>query len=97
MVSFCTECGAKVEQNFKFCPTCGSEINLSSFTQKGLDETISTTEQVIVCTNCGEENSLERNVCSSCGVKLNKAQLATVTVSNNIKASTQTDNRETEN
>ena len=46
------------------------------------------TEQVIVCTNCGEENSLERNVCSSCGVKLNKAKLATVTVSNNIKAIT---------
>ena len=32
-------------------------------------------------------------MCSSCGVKLNKAKLATVTVSNNIKASTQTDNQ----
>ena len=46
MVSFCTECGAKVEQNFKFCPTCGSEINLSSSAQKNLDEVASIKSQV---------------------------------------------------
>lgn len=89
MVSFCTECGAKVEQNFKFCPICGSEINLSSSTQKSSDEVASIKTQVIVCSNCGEENSLESNVCNSCGVKLDKTKTATVTVSNNIKASTQ--------
>ena len=89
MVSFCTECGAKVEQNFKFCPICGSEINLSSSLQKSSDEATSIKAQVIVCSNCGEENSLERNVCNSCGVKLDKTKLANVTVSNNIKANTQ--------
>jgi len=92
MVSFCTECGAKVEKNFKFCPTCGSDINLFSSAQKSLDETIPTTEQVIVCTNCGEENSLERNVCSSCGVKLDKTKLATVNVSDNTKVNAQIKN-----
>jgi TolA-binding protein len=93
MVSFCTECGAKVEQNFKFCPTCGSEINLSSSAQKNLDQAASTKSQVRVCSNCGEENSIERNVCSSCGVKLDKTNLVTVNVSDNIKASTHTDNQ----
>jgi len=88
MVSFCTECGAKVELNFKFCPICGSEINSFSSTPK-LDESVSKTTQVIVCTNCGEENSLENNVCNSCGVKLDKTKTATVTVSNNVKANTQ--------
>lgn len=89
MVSFCTECGAKVEQNFKFCPICGSEINFSSSTQKVSDESGSTNTQVIVCFNCGEENSLESNVCNSCGVKLDRTKKAITNLSNNIKANTQ--------
>src|SRR3989304_1995563 len=89
MLSFCTECGAKVEQNFKFCPICGSEINFSSSAQKVSDESGSTNTQVIVCSNCGEENSLESNVCNSCGVKLDRTKKATTNLSNNIKANTQ--------
>lgn len=88
MVSFCTECGAKVEQSFKFCPNCGSEINLSS-APKSLDETLWKTVQVIVCSNCGEENSFESSVCNSCGVKLDKTKTATVTLSNYVKANRQ--------
>jgi cytochrome c-type biogenesis protein CcmH/NrfG len=85
MVSFCTECGTKLELNFKFCPICGSEIN-SFLVSPKLDEANSITAQVIVCTNCGEENSLESNVCNSCGVKLNKTKTASITISNNVKA-----------
>jgi TolA-binding protein len=88
MVNFCTECGAKVELDFKFCPICGSEINSFSPTPK-LDESAFKNTQVIVCTNCGEENSLESSVCNSCGVKLNKTKTAIVTPSNNFKANTQ--------
>ena len=88
MVSFCTECGAKVELNFKFCPICGSEIN-SFPPPKKLEEAALMNAQVIVCTNCGEENSLESNVCNSCGVKFNKTKTVTVSASNNVKANTQ--------
>src|SRR4030066_1339430 len=88
MVSYCTECGAKVELNFKFCPICGSEINLSS-SQQSLDGTLSRTEQVIICTNCGEENSLESSVCNSCGAKLDKTKTAAVKISNDVKANRQ--------
>src|SRR3970282_1727432 len=84
MVSFCTECGAKVESSFKFCPICGSAINLSS-SQQSLDKTVSKTEQVIICANCGEENSFESSVCDSCGAKLDKTKTAVVKLSNNIK------------
>ena len=88
MVSYCTACGAKVEQNFKFCPICGSEINLSS-SQQTFDGTLSKTEQVIICTNCGEENSLESSVCNSCGAKLDKTKTAAVKISNDVKANRQ--------
>src|SRR3989339_581389 len=74
MVSFCTECGAKVESSFKFCPICGSAINLSS-SQQSLDKTVSKTEQVIICANCGEENSFESSVCDSCGAKLDSKKI----------------------
>jgi len=88
MVSFCTECGAKVESSFKFCPICGFAINLSS-SQQSLDKTVSKTEQVIICANCGEENSFESSVCDSCGAKLDKTKTAVVKLSNNIEVNKQ--------
>ncbi len=63
MVSFCTECGAKVSEDFKFCPNCGKGISLSNLqTAKKVE--------ILLCTNCGEENSIESKVCNSCGAKL---------------------------
>lgn len=88
MLSYCNECGAKVEQNFKFCPICGSELNFSA-SQQSLDDYISTTGQVLICTICGEENSIESNMCNSCGAKLDKTKTAAIKISDNVKANKQ--------
>jgi len=89
MVSFCTECGAKIEQNFKFCPSCGTEVN-NSLSPQNKDESALKTEQVNICSNCGEENSLESKVCDSCGVKLSNTKTETVLVPKNVKENSQT-------
>jgi tetratricopeptide (TPR) repeat protein len=75
VASYCVECGANVEHNFKFCPNCGSEINLSTVSSpQNLKDAASKTRQVIICSNCGDENSLNSIVCHSCGVKLDKSK-----------------------
>ena len=75
MASFCTECGAKVEKDFKFCPVCGNEIN--NFSEKD-DQKETPTVEILICSNCGEENTLNSIACFSCGVKLDKTKTASV-------------------
>jgi tetratricopeptide (TPR) repeat protein/predicted RNA-binding Zn-ribbon protein involved in translation (DUF1610 family) len=69
MVSYCIECGAKLEHSFKFCPNCGFEISSSA----SLNEQMVTL--VVVCSNCGDENSAGNTVCNSCGVKLGNSKI----------------------
>lgn len=78
MDKFCTECGVKVEQNFKFCPNCGSEVNqLATINPESPSER---TVSVLFCTNCGDENTASSTVCHSCGAKLDslKASIKTI-------------------
>ena len=65
-MNYCSECGFKLEGEFKFCPNCGSQVNaLSNSFKKG-----EKVKEVIICKNCGEENSVESSNCFSCGVPL---------------------------
>lgn len=80
MISYCNECGAKLDPGFKFCPNCGSEINFSV----GSIEQIVT--QVVVCSNCGDENPPGSLVCNSCGVKLGDSKVMNAVVQPKIKS-----------
>lgn len=56
MEKSCINCGKFVEDNYKFCPSCGtgiSDINM------------------IICSNCGNENTHNESFCTECGAKLN--------------------------
>lgn len=66
-MNYCSECGFKLDGEFKFCPNCGSNISSENRT---VQESAKITEDVITCKNCGEENPLQNEVCFSCGVKL---------------------------
>ena len=68
MKNFCGECGFRLDQEFKFCPNCGNELNAAS----NSEETSTTTksEKLIVCGNCGEDNLADDVNCSSRGAKL---------------------------
>lgn len=74
MLNYCTECGAKIEQNFKFCPNCGSELNLSNTLTSPNSQTNLEAVEILICSNCGDENALDSNVCHTCGVKLDDAK-----------------------
>ena len=91
MVIYCVECGAKVELNFKFCPICGSEINLSSSDLSSGNKT-SQMGEVIICSNCGDENSLDSSVCHSCGIKLHRSKTSSVAVTEQKKIDSKPNN-----
>jgi len=77
MANFCTECGCKVNERFKFCPKCGTIIVLSNQNkisgtgQTALKESeFKKKVEITVCDNCGDENPSDYEVCNSCGIKL---------------------------
>ena len=80
MSKFCTECGTKIDENFKFCPNCGANIvtyhpnNHLEAIQYEADDSSSEEEiSFIVCDNCGEENSSANKICEGCGATLKGA------------------------
>lgn len=62
-MNYCSECGYKIEGDFKFCPNCGNQIKTSA-------DTVKEKIEVMICKNCGVENSPESENCFSCGVPL---------------------------
>ena len=66
-MKYCSECGYKIEGNFKFCPNCGSQLKNSTDSDELKTE-------VSICKNCGEENPKDRTTCFSCGVPLKAGQ-----------------------
>jgi tetratricopeptide (TPR) repeat protein len=66
-VSYCPECGFKIDGKFNFCPNCGSKLE-SEFNSQ--DKSSEQSANLIICKNCGEENSMENSDCFSCGASL---------------------------
>ena len=77
MPKFCTECGSKLTDKYRFCPDCGAEIisslddEPSGSKQSNQNKQFSNEfNEVLNCDNCGEENSVENIICDGCGIKL---------------------------
>jgi len=68
MSNYCSECGFKIDKQYKFCPNCGLEINYLN-PQRSFPEALDS-DSVIVCGVCGETNSAAVYSCSVCGAKL---------------------------
>lgn len=74
MSNTCTNCGNKLEKDYKYCPKCGIEIK-SHPTESVQDTNISSVAEsenlsVIICSLCGDENNPESKICSGCGAPL---------------------------
>lgn len=67
-MKYCTECGYKLDGEFKFCPNCGARLAVQSASKEEIIPV--STDTIIVCKNCGEENPPENTVCFSCGIPL---------------------------
>lgn len=70
-MNYCSECGYKLEGEFKFCPNCGSNINSRIISNNGNK---SDSINFIICKNCGEENSTDNFDCFSCGIPLSNSK-----------------------
>ena len=66
-MNYCSECGFKLDGDFKFCPNCGSKVETEI---KSISERQKNFTKSLLCKNCGEENPIENSVCFSCGVPL---------------------------
>lgn len=56
-ISYCEECGSKLEKDTIFCPECGNKVK---------DEETKTK----FCSNCGEKIAFNAEICPKCGVRL---------------------------
>jgi TolA-binding protein len=70
-MAYCPECGEELKTEFKFCPSCG--YNLQDIGEiKQSPHTDSTETEVVICDNCGTENPARTEVCEGCGVRLSR-------------------------
>ena len=62
-MAYCTNCGYKLEDDFEFCPECGTKVHL------GKTETFPSLdfETTQVCPKCGEKMPGDAFYCLSCG------------------------------
>lgn len=69
-MSFCKECGTKLDENSKFCPNCGASVNSDSAEQVSRKQVFEGT--VHKCPSCGELVGAFDAVCPSCGFEINE-------------------------
>ena len=69
-MSFCKECGTKLDENAKFCPNCGASVNSEIAEQASRKQVFEGT--VHKCPSCGELVGAFDAVCPSCGFEINE-------------------------
>ena len=84
-MSYCTNCGKKVEDTFVFCPECGNKINLDN--RKSDTENIKNNdeEQMKICPKCKAEMPEDAFYCICCGEPFEECQKDFETVQMQVK------------
>lgn len=74
---FCPKCGKALENNQKFCDSCGEELHRECEVQKGLQEIKRPNQRVRMkaCVNCGTYNPENQVICSVCGKNMDSRQV----------------------
>lgn len=63
---FCKKCGSQLNNDTKFCPSCGTASTLNANIET-IDSTASSFVPSWKCPKCGEFNKGERQKCNVCG------------------------------
>ena len=71
-MSFCQNCGMKLDESAKFCPECGNPVGQKNMSKRQQEFG----GKIIKCPNCGETLSSFTSVCSACGYELRGADAA---------------------
>lgn len=72
-MAFCSNCGAQIADNAKFCSECGSKNAGASSPENRQQEFAG---KIIKCPNCGERLKSFVTVCPSCGYELRGSKAA---------------------
>jgi len=73
-MEYCSNCGAQIENNTKFCPECGSAhaARATNSTQRQQEFK----GKVMKCPNCGEVLKSFDGICPSCGLEINSVKMS---------------------
>lgn len=71
----CSNCGAKIEDNVKFCPECGSPNSSASASSPERKQEYA--GKILKCPNCGEVLKSFEGICPACGHEITSAQMST--------------------
>jgi RNA polymerase subunit RPABC4/transcription elongation factor Spt4 len=73
-MAFCSNCGARIADNAKFCPECGSP-NTSNFSDSP-ERQQEYVGKILKCPNCGEVLKSFEGICHSCGHEVNSVKMS---------------------
>ena len=83
---FCVHCGKKLDDDARFCSSCGKNA-----TEKA------TREEIKFCKNCGTELEMDSVFCSNCGTKVLEEKIGQEQVcATNVTPKTETPTNETQ-
>lgn len=82
---FCSNCGKKIDDNIKFCPDCGQQVekiennNVEKVNEKTIETEITKKQEKkrkhneeLICKKCGVKTEEKVKRCPNCGAKLKK-------------------------
>jgi len=75
-ISFCKECGTKLEENAKFCPNCGNSVNSDDAEQASRKQVFE--GAIHKCPSCGASIGAFDAICPNCGFEINEKKSSSV-------------------
>jgi len=74
-MAFCSNCGARIADNAKFCPECGSP-NTSNFSDSP-ERQQEYVGKMLKCPSCGEVLKSFEGICPACGHEISSVKMST--------------------
>ncbi|MDI6723146.1 MAG: zinc ribbon domain-containing protein [Methanobacterium sp.] len=69
-VKFCTECGSKMEQEELKCPSCSAQLPKDTKFCTECGTKIETAPKEVICPKCRKKLSANLKFCTECGTRL---------------------------